>query len=277
MKKLVWTSWALILLIMIGCDTTTNFDGDKYPYPLSTGNQWEFRREFKSDYYPDSLNRDSIITTVAGSDSISILVASRETLKDSIETIKLLQKAWEDTLVNLGEYYYQERDTGLFQIAHRNYYHYFLPKPTNYSNPFNQPLMPEHLQRLIAEESGSLGKITANDELRFEENPPYTIKYPLKMGTSWYYRQSPWLIEKEVVADTNITVPAGSFDCYRVYSRYNIPESRAKVTINDYIADQGLILRELHSESMIYQNSFIDSALYNVWNDKYILMDYEVH
>lgn len=277
MKKLVWISWVLILLIMFGCDTTTNLDGDKYPYPLSNGNQWEFRREFRSDYYPDSLNRDSIITTMAGSDSISILVAGREVLRDSIETTKLLQEAWEDTLVNIGEYYYQERDTGLFQIAYRNYYHYSLPKPTNSSKPFNEPLMPEHLQKLIAKKSGSFGKITGDDELRFEENPLYVIKYPLEMGTTWNYRKAPWRIEKKVVADTNITVPAGSFDCYQVHSRYNIPGFNGEVTINDFIADQGLILRELHTESMSYQNSFIDSALYNVWNDKYILMDYEVH
>lgn len=277
MKKLVWISWALILLIMLGCDTTTNLDGDKYPYPLSNGNQWEFRREYTSVTYSDSVARDSVLDSISGTDSISVIVAGKETLRDSIETTKLLQKAWEDTLVNLGEYYYQERDTGLFQIAHRNYYHYSLPKSTNHISPFNEPLMPEHLQKLIAKESGSFGKITGDDELRIEESPPYVIKYPLEMGSSWYYRKTPWIIEKEVIADTNITVPAGSFDCYQVHSRYNIPGFNGEVTINDFIADQGLILRELHTESMIYQNSFIDSALYNVWNDKYILMDYEVH
>ena len=194
MKKLVWISWALILLIMLSCDTTTNLDGDKYPYPLSNGNQWEFRREYTSVTYSDSVARDSVLDSISGTDSISVIVAGKETLRDSIETTKLLQKAWEDTLVNIGEYYYQERDTGLFQIAHRNYYHHFLPKPTNNISPFNEPLMPQHLQKLIAKESGSFGKITANDELRFEENPLYVIKYPLEMGTTWNYRKAPWRI-----------------------------------------------------------------------------------
>lgn len=258
-----------IALMMAGCDNIMENDANseheladgEYPYPLVAGNQWEFRREYKLVYYSDSTNRDSVISSTVGSDSIAVIVAGATTLQDSINTTEVFQEAWSDTLVNTSEYYYQQRDTGLFLIAYRHSYYPSLPKPTGMENYLSYPIIYDQ----IGKHNISISNTGSTDELSFIEPPRQILKYPLEIGEDWCYRFEPYKIDKKVIRDTTVVVPVGEFDCYQVRLKYYVG---TWVTIDDFISDNGLVLRKITTEGSIMTSSYM------VLNDEYKLMGY---
>lgn len=272
MRKLIFLLiYMSLLLAFIGCETTTtNLESEKYPYPLNPGNSWEFHRNFKMYTYPDSTELDSIIGKISGTDSVAMMVSGYATLRDSISTIKLLQESWQDTLITIGEYHYQTRDTGLFMIAYQNTYHFPLPKTTLGREYPAGPLIPGHIIKLFNENLSYPHKRVINNGLYFEEPPVYVLKYPLEKGVSWTYRYDPFQIDKKVVKDTTISVPAGRFHCSQI--RYIYFDWDIEIYIDDFIADIGLVLRKIETRGPEGPRSDV----FIITNDEYKLINYNL-
>jgi hypothetical protein len=268
--KLILTG-LVILLSVIGCEDDTNPAEDQFVYPLAIGNRWEYRREFVVHNYPNATQTDSCIDMISGSDSCSVIVVQQTRLRDSIETVQLMEQAWEDTSIVVGLYYYQERDTGLFEIAYQNPYLSALPKSTNSSWLLDEPLMPTHLKELFYGKLPRFNKPSDYGEIYYEDPAIFVLKYPLEAGASWIYRQEghPWRMDREVIGDTTITVPAGTFDCFQV--RLSYEHAKTIFIENDFIAKEGLILRKIDTQSEISEES---GTIYSRWDDEYKLMNY---
>jgi len=272
MNKYKIIGYGLLLISFIGCDNNSVNTNDQYYYPLEIGNKWEYRRDYVFYSYTDSTKTDTI-EIITGNDSCSVFVIQELTLKDTINTIQLMEQAWEDTTIITGYYYYQERDTGLFEIAYQNPYLLALPKIANTIQILNEPLIPIHLKELIYEQPNVLNK-TNGSSIFYEEIPVYVLKYPLVIGSHWQYRQEnhPWRMDKEVIQDTTVTVSSGTFNCYHI--RMSYVKSELNVAFDDFLSDEGLVLRIIH----IYGKSVNDKneMIYEQLIDKYELMNYDV-
>ncbi|MBU4444476.1 MAG: hypothetical protein L6422_00620, partial [Candidatus Marinimicrobia bacterium] len=187
---------SILTLFIIGCDDNTDTVDEPFRYPLSIGNRWEYRREWISYYYPDSTLSDSAIAVFSGHDSCSIIVVQETTILDSIETVQLMEQAWEDSTIIVGLYYYQDRDTGLFLLGYQNPYLIASPKPVIVKMPLFEPLMPNHLKRVM---SSRLVRISSTLDIYYEDPPVYVLKYPLERDTNWVYRYQPWYMPKTVL------------------------------------------------------------------------------
>jgi len=256
-------------LLIIGCDDNSNRVDEPFRYPLTVGNRWEYRREYVMTSWPDSTMSDSLISTVTGDDSCSIIVVQETTILDSIPTVQLMEQTWEDSAVVIGLYYYQERDTGLFLLAYQNPYLNATPKPVGPETPIFEPLLPSYLKNAFA---ARLSKTQFINDIYYEDPPVFVLKYPLEVGTNWTYRYQPWYIPKTVLSDTTITLECGTFDCRVVRLYYDF--SDVKVVIDDYIAGEGLVLRKISSKGYFYDNN--DNYTFSVFDDEYRLMNYDV-
>jgi len=265
----------IILLIIIGCEDEQTDQKEKYIFPLSIWNRWEYRREYIYTSF-DTTQTDTI-EIISGYDSCSVIVVLEAILLDKIETVQLMEQAWEDSNIVVGLYYYQERDTGLFLIAYQNPYLFALPKYSNSLYFYGEPLIPDYLKRFFFKEISQIKKTSENGKLHFEDPPVFVLKYPLEIGNYWTYRQEdqPFRIDKEVIQDTSITVPAGTFNCYQIRWIYDYAEPFKNLTIHfyDFIADEGLILRKIYIEAVTH---IYDELRYSKLNDEYKLMDYEI-
>lgn len=92
--------------------------------------------------------------------------------------------------------------------------------------------------------SGSANKLGPEDP------PILSLKYPLKIAQRWTYREpdNPFAIEKLVSLDETLTTDAGTFECLRVQWLHDIDANGiwdGDVDISDWIAEEGLIKREL--------------------------------
>ncbi|MCG2716958.1 MAG: hypothetical protein L6422_11950 [Candidatus Marinimicrobia bacterium] len=274
MKRNEWVSvLSIILMMIIGCEDEPTVPKENYTYPLSIGNRWEYHRDFTYCSYSDSTQTDTC-GIISGYDTCSVIVVQETTLLDTIETIQLMEQTWEDSSIFVGLYYYEERDTGLFLIAYLNPYSSALPKSINRSNFLNEPLIPKHLKELYYGKLTRLNKLSENGKLYYEDPPVYSLKYPLEIGSYWTYRQEghPWRMDRKVIQDTTITVPAGTFKCYQLRMDYMISETN--VRIDDFIADEGLILRKVYLEGEVWDE--YGNLLYSKLDDEYKLMNYEL-
>ena len=278
MRRYKWiTLLSVILLIIIGCEDEQTDQKEKYIFPLSIGNRWEYRRDYIHYICSDSIQSDTYVDTISGIDSCSVIVLQNTILLDSIKTVQLIEQSWDDSSIYVGLFFYQERDTGLFQIAYQNPNLLTLPKYSNSLYFYGEPLIPDYLKRFFFKEISQIKKTSENGKLHFEDPPVFVLKYPLEIGNYWTYRQEdqPFRIDKEVIQDTLITVPAGTFNCYQIRWIYDYAEPFKNLTIHfyDFIADEGLILRKIYIEAVTH---IYDELRYSKLNDEYKLMDYEI-
>jgi hypothetical protein len=88
-------------------------------------------------------------------------------------------------------------------------------------------------------------EFSTKDSLYYD--PSICFEYPLELGKQWTVRYSgnPWKVEKEIIGQTTITVPAGSFDCWEI--RWTHPESswNDDLDFRDFVSEEGLIKRHI--------------------------------
>ncbi|MCG2716078.1 MAG: hypothetical protein L6422_07315, partial [Candidatus Marinimicrobia bacterium] len=71
--------------------------------------------------------------------------------------------------------------------------------------------------------------------------------------------------------DTTVILECGTFDCYKIRIYYEYSDTQ--VTIDDFIADEGLVLRKISTKGYLFDNN---NYVYNVWDDEYRLMNYDI-
>ena len=123
-------------------------------------------------------------------------------------------------------------------------------------------------------------KLSAPAEI--EDPPIREIAYPLEIGRKWTYRSTdwghPWLMEKQIIDDITITVPAGQFDCYLIrwlWDTDNDGEWDTDIDGYDYISSIGTVRRVFYFYDILVTNYELDSLGTFDFATEYELIDFE--
>lgn len=240
-----------LLLFLLSCQQSTQSTEDVF-YPLKVGNSWDYSRTItrtQTSGEPGALDSlDQIAPTV-----VHVSVDKKVTLSGELVDTYCI-KTREDNNSFYSENYYLNNSDGLYNVA--------------YSNAGSGPLaFPKNTQKPLLKFRGktysSIGQLVndyhidqstfyrvTSDSLIFEDPLVQNLIYPLKVGAQWAYREStPWPMAKRVEAKSFYSVPAGSFDCFEIKLLYDADGNGIwdnDIYILDYIADAGLVQREIH-------------------------------
>lgn len=102
------------------------------------------------------------------------------------------------------------------------------------------------------------------NELVYENPPTLNLKLPLTNSILWTYRlpseDFSVQIDKRVIKAESIDVPAGTFECFKIRYEYSNHPSFEDVEVYDWIAREGLIKRQISTDSMVFINQQGDTT-----------------
>jgi hypothetical protein len=87
------------------------------------------------------------------------------------------------------------------------------------------------------------------------------LKYPLQTGLQWTIRESgdPWRVDKKVISEEQIEVPAGRYYCVKLQYLIDLDENNEwdeDIILYDYIGYDGLIRRSGLYKDLIATDEF---------------------
>ncbi len=248
--------------------------GTHCAYPLVPGHVWRYTgKNWVDNVRPDSITGQwmiptyalSTVTVLGRQDPIDLyspyvvvesLLYSEEEFNSAYVKQTLLEN-FQDGLFNLGE-------SGSFGVG-----------PTPRTSPHAPCMMLEGIKLTGASEL--LGVLTTGNIPLFKPDPDgsqeqrsgspqvgdQVLKYPLKVGASWVFRAGTGIgtISKKVVARISVTVPAGTFRCYKIQWLYDGGTSfsdGSQILFFDYISDAGLVKRAIEIKNVTlatYENA----------------------
>ncbi len=233
------------LFSLLGCSSDNNPTGppgEDFKYPLTSGSQWQYSRTFKQFNVRgdsaqvaqfDTTISSNIVWEVLGPDTLAELPSplSVIVLKETMTT--------SDGMPFTSENYYRNEESGLFLHAHKGAASTLLkssPAQLKFAGrSFNNTREILNFVEKIILQNGVTG-----DSLIIENPPLKSLQYPLEIGVSWTVSSSPFEVEKSVVGQENVTVPAGEFDCLKIQLNNEIDTS---IEFFDFIGTDGLVLR----------------------------------
>jgi hypothetical protein len=250
-------------------------------YPMHIGNSWDYARTVKlvnvtADSIPDELVW-AVDTSLA-----SAWLSGKEVLNDTLETFVL--KISGNYTNRVSEHYYLEKDDGLYIVAYKNAgaAPFILPKKSQrFHIKFKERIFNniyEILRELEIKNQPALSKIS-DDSLIFEISPVLTLKYPIYITSHWTYRNSPWRIDKRVQDRVTVSAAGEKFDCYQIKWIYDIDDNGKwddDLFIYDYVAEQGLIQRDIFVRGSIIVNMDGTEQGSFDYHDKMILQSYSI-
>ena len=247
---------AIVLAVLVGgCSNPSDPEwAPDYRYPLELGRSWEYTRVF----------------TVEPSDSLSAVpsdtaycyctaeVVRLDTLSMRVDAYVLRETGVEDTVASWDlETFYRNDSDGLYMLAYEPGASLVNPKPQGRAQILFKGMYFSSVREIASHVVGIAECMGERpDSLIYEDPPVRALKYPLRVGSSWNYRQTgnPWRIDKEVTGTEQVDVPAGSFDCFVVKWSIDISDDGEwdnEIEFIDYIATEGLIRRWLAFSDMI--------------------------
>jgi hypothetical protein len=258
---------ATLFLFLLGCEkdqSPLNSGVIGFTYPLKTGLEWHYVGEMGFfNIRGDSALADSLLpdtTYFTGQTRILDPV----TQPDGKHTIAVLTQevGADSTIYSALTYYLNEKD-GLYIYG--------------YDGALGKPLIPKPAQtvgirfkhwrftsfsdfsrfaRALVEST-----IPGGNDSTYVENPPVcTLKYPLWIGKEWVYRlpDHPFAMNKKVVKDTMVEVPAGTFSCLKLQYFHDIDGDGKwdeDIDLRDYLNQKGLIQREAVFKNVVLTTS----------------------
>jgi hypothetical protein len=242
----------LIILVGLRCEKNENPfkpDSERFVYPIQIGYRWIYTRTLSySNFRPFTPKAQSVGDTTA-SYAVTIEIARRETIHDSIET-HVFQEVMTDENGQTfeSETYYANLDSGLYLFA---YYgpSQLIPKSGNGIRIDFKGMFFPFVHALVSSfTSLFIGPAYLEDSLTYEIPPLRSIAYPLEIGSQWTYRYpgEPCRMDKKVVGRGMEVVPAGELQCFQIQWLLDMDrdgEWDDDILFYDYIADIGLIRR----------------------------------
>ncbi len=257
---IVFVLVALVILVGLHCEKNENPfkpGEERFVYPVEIGYRWIYTRTLSnSNFRPFTPKAQSVGDTTA-SFTVTIEIARRETIHDSIET-HVFQEILTDGNGQTfeSETYYANLDSGLYLFAYCGPGQ-LIPKSGNGIRIFFKGMFFPSVHALVSSFTGlSLGSACLEDSLTYETPPLRSIAYPLEVGAQWTYRYpgEPCRMDKKVVGRGIEVVPAGELECFQIQWLLDMDRDGERdddILFYDYIADIGLVKRYILFEDCV--------------------------
>jgi hypothetical protein len=216
-------------------------------FPSDIGNKWIYDKTLIFiPYGPDSILQYNWADTF----KFEILVEVDKTVmldKLNIETLQFSSKETNLSDIIIKSYqYYTNNNYGLLVHAYSGGGTIVFAKKKN-SIELKDLQTTINAEFMISEMffPGSLKD--SEDSLFYLENPSVSLKYPLKVGSKWYYvKNDYWEIQKSIIDIVDVRTPAGRFECYKIRLDYKKPTTMNEIDYFEYYGSKGLIKREIN-------------------------------
>ena len=237
----------LSIIFIIGCEIVNNKPNMDFIYPLTIGNSWQYEITYTLDF-------DSLATYNGLNDTIifntgSVEIIANEVIFDSLEVYNFASIIIDNGNIVTGNKYYNNNDDGLFCYGYTQG-SMITPKINNFAfinfdnKKFNN-------SREIYD---YLSKGTIENEYSKEDSiiydPVKSLEYPLEEDNHWIYRTYDMRIDKTIIGQEKIDVPAGEFNCWKIQWTYPESSFNDHVEFYDFVSQEGLVQRLIELKNM---------------------------
>lgn len=237
----------LSIIFIIGCEIVNNKPNMDFIYPLTIGNSWQYEITYTLDF-------DSLATYNGLNDTIifntgSVEIIANEVIFDSLEVYNFASIIIDNGNIVTGNKYYNNNDDGLFCYGYTQG-SMITPKINNFAfinfdnKKFNN-------SREIYD---YLSKGTIENEYSKEDSiiydPVKSLEYPLEEDNQWIYRTYDMRIDKTIIGQEKIDVPAGEFNCWKIQWTYPESSFNDHVEFYDFVSQEGLVQRLIELKNM---------------------------
>ena len=236
MSKVLGLCLGAVLAFAIACSDSANPilpAREEFRYPLTTGTTWTYSRHVVSTFSNTNTLPDSTHFTV------KVSVVGKETIFDSVTTIKLREQIKGSTS-SATHYHFYEHEGAILYLRASLGTAVVLPK---HSSALPSP--PSRSFLLLS----SWGAHTPKPDSLFRHIPAKVVlHYPLTPDREWKYSEKgkPRRANKRVIGETQVSTPAGTFDVVQVQWHLDFDgdgDFDDFVEFYDYIAAEGLVKR----------------------------------
>lgn len=217
-------------------------------YPLQVGNQWVYQRLFYAfNFRPLDEGRTLPSDTVRATVTVNII--KEVMLQDSIKSVQFLEEYVENSRSITDESYYSNKQGGLYFYAYRKAAGApMIPKKAAGTSILFNGQRFHHLSEITRLLTHAVVEPAA-DSLIYETPPLLCLKYPFSLNSQWTYRKvGPFRIDKKIVAQEEVSVPAGTFSCYKIQWMFDLNSNGAwdeNIVFYDHVCEKGLIRRSI--------------------------------
>ena len=249
MKHLIITLFTIVLFS--ACDDE-NDDFQIDSYPMAVGNEWTYDRKMtftshESEKGDIAREMDTLRYTVR-------VRVEKDTIMDETMSVKKFKAREQNSDTYSTEFLFEDYD-GIKCYA-------YYPGGDLLAFVKNRPE--------VKLSSGipfggllSIPKSTTNEPV-YENPPTLNLKLPLSNNIRWTYRHPSEdfsvQIDKRVIKAESIDVPAGTFECFKIRYEYSNHPGFEDVEVYDWIAREGLVKRQISTDSVVFINQQGDTT-----------------
>lgn len=266
-----------ILLASCKKTSTTGFSPDVTSYPLKSGNTWTYTRTFWTHNFRPivpgtTFSYDSINTTTR------VEVLGQRVLLDSILTWEVKSTETGGPSTAIGTRYYRIILDSLFVFAYTGSPSLIIPKPNPRSSitfTYAGRTYRSMLELVSALQQDFLSIHQTLDTL-YEQRPPKTFVFPLRVESEWLYRQQgyPFRIGHKVIQYTVSQFPIGSRPVYKIQWFWDLNDDGMwdeNIEGYDYVSYQGVLKRVFYIRDILVTLSDPDPIGYVDATDEYVI------
>lgn len=262
MSKQLKTTMVFVFLIacasIAGCkkSSVSGLPGVE-SYPLATGNAWEYTRQFYIfNFRP--IQPGATIPLDTFQSTVRVEILGQSLIRDSILTWKFQSSETEDSSTYAGLSFYRSLQDSLFLYAYTGG-SLVVPVPQfpqAVSIRFGGKMYTSVRELLSSLHTEIIPPVVTVVDTFYEEHPPKSFVFPLRVGNRWTYRQRgyPWRMDRSVIGLASIQTPAGLYPAYRIRWYWDINDDGQwdpDIEGYDYVSNQGVLSRIFEIRNVI--------------------------
>lgn len=284
MKKLIGVLSTLMIILSANCERDFNPiepepEPEQFIYPITVGNQWEYERLFFMFNFRSSGDTATIPQDTSTS-HITMKITGEKLLHEATNTFVFHETMVLDDAEFTGDTYYANSSDGLYMYGY-NDPGKMIPKSGRKAQVLFKGHAfadPKELGDFLA---AVLPKVNFADSIIYENPPLLVLPYPLQLNEEWVYRKTghPWLLTKKIVGRENITVPAGTFNCYKIRWLYDIDKDSQwddDIIFYDYICSKGLVKRTIDVDDLVIMGENVEELGLADSRDESVLLQVQI-
>lgn len=261
MKKYQVIFAFLFAFILNNCNSDNGNDPiNGKSYPASVNFEWEYNTTANIDYYDSSGGIDSTQTIDLGNTIVRI-TGVNQSLNGYSDLIKFV--SFDVSSPYSTTDWYENKADGFYSVAYQTAgaAQPVMPKYTSGRRYYNL----NDLKRIFTTPGFNLflNKVT-DDSIRFYDSPRKVLAYPIQIGNSWNELKTPFMRDRIITTQKNITVNGTNYNTYKIESIWDMPHTE----FTDYVSmTSGLVMREISADSLLV--STVDNPDGNGQFEKY--------